>query len=134
MLRATLTSMTTCTITATTRTFPELPYQKMKDAILGTTYQVSLVFVGAKRAQELNQATRNKSYVPNVLSFPLDSAHGEIYIAPVVAKKEASKFNLSYEGYVGYLFIHGLLHLQGHDHGNAMEALEKKYLTTYHLK
>ncbi len=124
--------METVSITNTTRSkTPRGPWQAMKDDILGTRYQVSLVFVGATRAQKLNQTHRGKSYVPNVLSFPLDNTTGEIYIAPTVAKKEAEKFNLSIAGYIQYLYIHGLLHLKGMDHGGTMDKAEMKYRTKY---
>ncbi len=106
----------------------------MKEAILGKKYEHSLSFVGAKRASDLNLAYRQKSYVPNVLSFPLDDTHGEIFICPLVAKKEAPKFNLTEKGYIAYLFIHGLLHLKGHDHSDKMDALEQKYLKQFGIK
>jgi rRNA maturation RNase YbeY len=116
------------------RSYPTLPYEEMKNAILGKQYALSLTFVGTVRAQALNQKYRNATYVPNVLSFPLDKHAGEIYIAPSVAEKEAHKFSLSPKGYVGYLFIHGLLHLKGYPHGATMERAEKKYLALYKLK
>jgi probable rRNA maturation factor len=106
----------------------------MKDVILGKKYTLSLTFIGATRAQKLNKTYRNAEYIPNVLSFPLDKHVGEIYIAPSVAEKEASKFSLSTRGYVGYLFIHGLLHLKGYPHGATMERAEKKYSTLFKLK
>ena len=121
-------------ISQSARKYPRLPYQKIKDDILGTSYTLSLVFVGAARAQKLNQTTRGKSYIPNVLSFPLDATHGEIYIAPTVAKTEAKKFNMTPNGYTGYLFIHGLLHLKGYAHGSKMETLEQKYLQKFKMK
>lgn len=105
----------------------------MKNDILGRTYDLSLVFVGATRALDLNKTHRGKSYIPNVLSFPLTDTSGEVYIAPRVAKGEAKKFDLTYKGYVGYLFIHALLHLKGYDHGPKMERLEKRFLTKYKL-
>ncbi len=116
------------------RTFPTLPYEAMKDAILGKKYTLSLTFIGKVRAQSLNQKYRNATYVPNVLSFPLSDDAGEIYIAPSVALKEAHKFSLSPKGYVGYLFIHGLLHLKGYPHGDTMERAEKKFVSQFKLK
>lgn len=115
----------------TTKTYPKLPYQKIKEDILGKSYGLSLVFVGEKRAQAINQASRNKNYVPNVLSFPLSKQAGEIYICPQKAKREARDFSLTPSNFIGYLFIHGLLHLKGLDHGEAMEKLEKKYQQKY---
>ena len=120
-------------ITATTHSYPALPYQQMKDDILGAGYRLSLVFVGSTRARALNTAYRKKTYVPNVLSFPLDTTTGEIVICPSVAKREAKKFSLSYEGYIGYLFIHGLYHLKGLDHGEHMDKAEAKAVKKYNL-
>lgn len=117
----------------TTKTYPKLPYEEIKNAILGTRYELSLTFVGATRAQQLNETHRGKSYVPNVLSFPLTDCVGEIYIAPSVAAKEAYKFNMTPDGYVGFLFIHGCLHLKGYDHGDAMDTAEKKFCTKFGL-
>lgn len=129
---------TNCTMPVTlihkTRTAPELPYSTMKDAILGKKYNLTLVFIGEKRAQALNKAHRHATYIPNVLSFPLDDTTGEIYIAPSVAKRECKKFNLTPFGYIGFLFIHGLLHLKGLDHGDTMDAVEKRYMKRFGLQ
>ena len=125
--------MPNITISSTVRSYPRLPFNDMKNIIAGKKYQLSLVFVGATRARKLNSDTRGKTYVPNVLSFPLSDTAGEIYITPAIAKSEARKFNLTYQGYVGYLFIHGLLHLKGFDHGPKMEKLEQTYLKKFQL-
>ncbi len=122
------------TLSSTVKTYPKLPYEAMAAAVLGTRYEVSLTFVGADRARTLNQTHRGKDYVPNVLSFPLTKDAGEVYIAPSVAIAEASKFGMTERGYIGYLFIHGLLHLKGLDHGTKMDTLEKKYRAEFKLK
>lgn len=121
------------TIHSSARSFPNLPYDKMLHAILGKSYNLSLVFVGATRAQALNQTYRKASYIPNVLSFPLSPIDGEIYITPRIASRECKKFNMTPEGYMGYLFIHGLLHLKGHTHSDTMDTLEKKYVSLFKL-
>ena len=121
-------------ISTTVKQYPKLPYQTIKDKVLGKSYQAELIFVGKAKARALNQISRGKNYVPNVLSFPLDSKTGEIYIAPDVAKVEAKKFNLSVDGYIGYLFIHGLLHLKGLDHGTKMDQKEKQLMKYFQLK
>ena len=116
----------------TTRTTPPRhPYETIADTILGKSYGATLIFVGKDRARALNLAYRKKSYVPNVLSFPLDTKTGEIYICLQVAKREAKKFDMTYTAYVAFLLIHGALHLKGHDHGATMEKLERKYLTAF---
>jgi probable rRNA maturation factor len=121
-------------ITSTIKSFPSFPYEKMKDEILGKKYQLSLSFIGKKRAASINTTTRQKTYSPNVLSFPLDTNVGEIFICPEAAYPEAAKFSLSREGYIAYLFIHGLLHLKGHDHGDTMDKLEQRYLKRFAIK
>lgn len=127
--------MKTVTISNTLKSsYPIWPYQEIKNAILGSQYELSLSFIGADRAKRLNLEYRKKEYVPNVLSFPLSEKIGDIFICPKVAAKEARDFNMSERGYVAFLFIHGCLHLKGHDHGVSMEKLEKKYLTKYKIK
>lgn len=125
--------MASPTISATVKHYPRLPYEEIKNDILGRSYDLSLTFIGATRAKTLNESHRGKSYVPNVLSFPLDAQHGEIYIAPMVAERECKKFNLSPRGYIGFLFIHGCLHLKGLAHGDTMDKAEKKYCKKYAL-
>lgn len=121
-------------IAQTVKTYPSLPYQTIKDDILGKHYVLSVTFIGAERARTLNRTHRGKDYVPNVLSFPLDAHHGEIFITPHVAQKESKKHGMSARGYIAYLFIHGLLHLKGHRHGATMEKAEKRYISKYKIK
>ena len=121
------------TIASTVKTYPKHPYEKVADAVLGKKYAVSLVFVGETRAQRLNKEYRGKTYVPNVLSFPLDETSGEIYICPSVAEREAKKFSMTPRTYIAYLFIHGLLHLKGLDHGDTMERKERALMRSHIL-
>ncbi len=113
---------------------PPHPYEEMSKAILGNTYTLTLAFIGEQRAHRLNLWHRKGDYVPNVLSFPLTKNVGEIYITPQVAKREAKKFGMTVKGYIGYLFIHGLLHLKGYDHGATMDKAEQKYIHQYKLR
>jgi probable rRNA maturation factor len=124
--------MSPFTLTHTT-SFPDQPYQIIKDDILGKRYTLELFIVGKKRATSINLKSRQKTYAPNVLSFPYTESHGEIILCPEVARKEAADHGMSYEGYFAFLFIHGLLHLKGYDHGAKMEKLEKKYVAKYRL-
>lgn len=122
------------TITSTIKHYPiHIPYEAIKQKILGARYELSLTFIGKSRAAALNQTHRQKTYVPNVLSFPLTETMGEIFICPSIAEKESSKFNLSPDGYVAFLFIHGCLHLKGLDHSDTMDKLEQKYLKLFNL-
>lgn len=124
------------TITQKVKTIPHFQYETVKNDILGKKYSLSLSFVGPTRAQKLNAQYRKKTYTPNVLSFPLDATTGEIVICPAIARSEHKQYNLSVDGYITFLFIHGLLHLKGHDHhtnaeAEAMEKLERRYRTKY---
>ncbi len=119
---------------STTRaSLPSLPFKKITDDIMGASYALSLVFVGDTRSKKLNTLYRNKTYIPNVLSFPLSETEGEVYINPRQARREAKKFGMTHEGFIGYLFIHALLHLKGYAHGDTMEEVESRYTTRYHL-
>ena len=118
----------TCDIQSTTKgKLPSLPFADIKTAILGKQYELSLVFVGDKKSRTLNRIYREKDKATNVLSFPLSKTEGEIFINLKKAKVEAKDFDKQYIPFVGFLFVHGLLHLKGLDHGTHMERLEKKY-------
>ncbi len=126
--------MSNVTISHSTKTYPNLPYKQIKDAILGKKYSLSLVFIGAKRAQRLNIVHRNKAYIPDVLSFPLDENTGEIYICLPRVAATAHKYSHSPLFHTGFLFIHGLLHLKGYRHGATMEGMEQKYCKRFLIK
>ena len=113
-------------ITNTTKgKLPRLPFELMKDAVLGKKYELSLTFIGETRSRNLTKQYRKKDKVSNVLSFPLDKDSGEIFITPSQAKKEAKLYENTPNKHMGFLFIHGLLHLAGFDHGSTMESKEK---------
>lgn len=117
----------------TRRRVPSIPVALVKERILGSSYDLSVVFVGETYARRLNRETRDKTYVPNVLSFPLSNDSGEMYICLTIAKREAPHWNLSYRNYVLFLLIHGMLHLDGMDHGDKMEQLEQKLLGEFRM-
>ena len=54
---------------------------------LNNDVELSIIFVGRKRAKELNINYRQKSYIPQVLGFPMDrekSADGYIKLGDIV--------------------------------------------------
>ncbi len=104
---------------------PRLPFVDIKNHILGEKYELSLVFIGEKKSSNLNRIYRGKNKTANVLSFPLSKREGEIFICLEKAKREAPNFEESFTNFVGFLFIHGLLHLKGMQHGSRMEKREK---------
>ena len=99
----------------------------MKDAILGKKYELSLVIVSKSEIKELNEKYRGINKPTDILSFPLSSKEGEIFINLDMAKIEAKKFNRTYENFLGFLFIHGLVHLKGFDHSSTMESIEARF-------
>src|ERR1035437_553869 len=112
---------------------PVLPFERIKNAVLGKSYDLSLVFVGDAVSKKLNYIYRQKNKPTNILSFPLSKKEGEIFINLKLARAEANKIGKKYANYVGFLFIHGLLHLKGYDHGKTIEGLEEKYLKRFTL-
>ena len=110
----------------TKSTLPRVPFDKIKNSALGKNYMLSLVFIGEKKSKELNYAYRSKNKSTNILSFTLDEKSGEIFITPAVVKRQISKFNRKYDNLMTFLFIHGLMHLKGMEHGSTMERAESK--------
>ncbi len=122
----------TLTITNFTKgKLPSLPFLEMKNKVMGKHYELSLVFIGEKRSRKLNKEYRQKDKSGNILSFSLDKKTGEIFICPVRARREAKQFDRSYENFIAFLFIHGLCHLKGMDHGSTMEKAEEKIRTQF---
>jgi len=112
---------------------PRLPFVRIKEKSLGAHYELALIFVGDTSSRALNKTYRGKTYTPNVLSFPLSKTAGEIYINPNVAKKQAPKFGVNTETFIAHLFIHGLMHLKGYDHGSKMDKAEAKIRKEFSL-
>jgi probable rRNA maturation factor len=99
----------------------------MKDVVLGESYELSVAVVSKEKIRSLNHQYRGKDTPTDILSFPLDDTTGEIYINVDMTKKKAVEFDKTYEDYLAFLFIHGLVHLKGYDHGGTMERIEAKY-------
>ena len=104
-----------------------LPFVDMKEKILGKDYDLSLVFISEKEIHELNKKHRNVDSATDILSFPLDEKSGEIFICLSKTKEMSVEFGRTYENFLAFLFIHGLVHLLGFDHGDKMEKEEEKY-------
>ena len=110
-----------------------LSFIDIKEKILGKKYSLSLVFIGETRSRKLNKKFRKKDKPTDVLSFPLSKDEGEIFITPKQAKIKAKKFEKNQKDFIGFLFIHGLLHLKGMDHGSRMDREEQKFCKTFDL-
>ncbi|MGB8815719.1 MAG: rRNA maturation RNase YbeY [Minisyncoccia bacterium] len=112
---------------------PSLPFFEMKEKILGKNYSLCLNFIGVDRIRALNAKYRKINKATDILSFPLSKTEGEIFICPKITKNEAVKFQRKLNNFFSFLFIHGLVHLSGYDHGPKMEILEKKYRNYFHI-
>ncbi len=101
-------------------------FTNMKNKVLGKNFNLSLVFVGKKKIQNLNKKYRKKDYATDILSFNVDKSVGEIVINPDKARQKAPLFERTYENYLKFIFIHGLFHLKGYEHSSRMESEEEK--------
>ena len=110
-------------------------WQALTIAVLGTSYELSVVFVGDTRMRRVNATYRTKNRPTNVLSFPLSQSTGEILLNIPYIHREASRYKDTHPArhHLDYLFIHGLLHLRGHNHGTAMEHEEQRLMKKYIL-
>jgi rRNA maturation RNase YbeY len=113
------------------KNFQKLPFEKIKDDILGKKFEVSIVLIGTTRSKFLNKTYRQKDYATDVLSFPFSKTSGEIFITPKIAEKKSKKFEMTFEEYLLFLVIHAFLHLKGYDHGVKMERHERAYHSRY---
>ena len=120
------------TINKTRGKIPVLPFLRIKNAILGKNYSLSLVYLTKEKIRKINKAYRKKDSSTNVLSFSLSKTSGEILICPNIVKSETKKFDKNFKELLAYLVIHGMLHLKGMKHGGKMENAEKKHLS--HIK
>ncbi|MCX6752108.1 MAG: rRNA maturation RNase YbeY [Candidatus Nomurabacteria bacterium] len=118
-------------INKTRSKLPRLPFLDIKDDILGKKYFLSLAFVDKKKSKEINKTYRNKDKPTNILSFSLRKNEGEIVLCPAVIKREAKNFGKTFEQFLGFLVIHGMLHLKGFEHSSTMEVAENKYDQKY---
>lgn len=118
----------------TVKDMVRLPFAQIASAALPTEYQLSLVICGDRLAQRMNAEYRKKSYRPNVLSFPLSKNEGEIFLNIRKAAREAHQMGISTNTRIAHLFVHGCLHLAGHDHGDSMDELEAKILNKFDFR
>lgn len=92
-------------------------------ARLGVGGEVSVSFVDDEEIHDLNRSYRNVDRSTDVLSFPMDEGDelgerllGDIVISVPTALRQALEYAHSLEREVGFLLVHGFLHLNGFDH------------------
>jgi probable rRNA maturation factor len=102
---------------------------------------VTVRFVDAVEGRSLNAEYRGKDYATNVLTFVYDEGKtrvGDVVLCAPVIRKEAAAQGKTLAAHYAHLVIHGMLHLQGHDHERAadaaaMEARERTLLARFRL-
>ena len=114
---------------------PTLPFLAIKNDILGEDYSLSVAFVNEAQSQKINKTYRKKDKPTNILSFAISKNSGELVLCPALIKKESIKsdknFGKNFAELLGFLVIHGMLHLEGMQHGSIMEKQELKYDKKY---
>ncbi|WP_062234884.1 rRNA maturation RNase YbeY [Fictibacillus sp. FJAT-27399] len=101
--------------------------------------ELSVTFVTNERIHEINKQYRNKDTPTDVISFAMEEMGegeleitgdglprilGDIIISAEIAKNQAEEYGHSFLRELGFLTVHGFLHLLGYDHLNEQE--EKK--------
>jgi len=112
---------------------PPIKFKLIKEFVLGKNYELSLVLIGNDLSRKLNKQHKKIDKPTNILTFPLSKTAGEIFINLPLSKKQSLRFERKYNDFVGFLFIHGLLHLKGYEHSSKMEAEEKKIRRKFNL-
>ena len=113
---------------------PSVPFLRVAEGILGKNYELSVTFVSPAHMKTLNKKFRDKNSSTDILSFDYGPHSGELFISMPDVGKKARIFDMGLRDYFGYLVIHGMLHLQGFDHGKKMELSEKKFAKRYGFK
>jgi probable rRNA maturation factor len=94
-------------------------------AALAQPARVTLRIVGEREGESLNREFRRKPCATNVLTFCYgEGAHlaGDVVLCAPVIAREARAQGKTLDAHYAHLTVHGLLHLQGYDHGNPREA------------
>ncbi|WP_295628024.1 rRNA maturation RNase YbeY [uncultured Nitrosomonas sp.] len=95
--------------------------------------EVVLRLVDEREGQELNQQFRSKNYATNVLTFVYDDTKpltGDIILCAPVVNEEARQQHKNLLAHYAHLTIHGMLHLQGYDHIEDIDAATMEQLET----
>ncbi|MBY0379708.1 MAG: rRNA maturation RNase YbeY [Burkholderiales bacterium] len=96
---------------------------------------IAIIIVNAKRSSEFNRQYRNQSNATNVISLEYSQSrevfkflYGELILCDEVIVDEAINQNKSIMAHYAHMVIHGVLHLQGLDHQNDIEAIKMENL------
>lgn len=99
---------------------------------------LTVMLCGDKFCRKLNNKFLKRDNITDVISFPLNEKNylGDILINLRQVKRQAKKYNVSFNEEFKKIIIHGILHLLGFDHerdNGEMEMLENKLITKFQL-
>jgi len=99
------------------------PFLKLKSS------ELVVVFVDVAEIKSLNKQYRGKNYATDVLSFESGEpgVMGELVLCPQVLRKQAVDTGLTYNEELGYMILHGALHLLGYDHETSQADAKKMF-------
>jgi probable rRNA maturation factor len=83
-----------------------------------------ITFVAPGIIKKLNNKYRKKDRITDVLSFVYKDS-GEIIICPEVVKNNSAKIEEKFKNELAKVFIHGVLHILGYDHGKNEQGAQK---------
>ena len=87
--------------------------------------RITVRIVGGNEGRTLNRSFRGRDYATNVLSFRMrdrPTVEGDLALCAPVIAREARAQGKSLAAHYAHLVVHGVLHLQGHDHETPREA------------
>lgn len=89
---------------------------------------MQVIFVSLEQIHQLNKTYREVDRPTDVLSFPNDDPRdeslGDIFICLDKAREQSMSYRHSFERELGFLSVHGYLHLLGYDHYTDEEEKE----------
>ncbi|MFS0575260.1 rRNA maturation RNase YbeY [Sporosarcina sp. 179-K 3D1 HS] len=124
-----------------------------KNEQLEGNLEVSITFMTDKEIQKINAEYRGKDVPTDVISFALEemaegeiaivgedlpTALGDIIISVETAQNQAAEYGHDFNREIGFLALHGFLHLLGYDHMNeedekVMFGKQKEILDSFGL-
>lgn len=88
--------------------------------------ELVVVFVTSGEIRRLNRLYRRKDYSTDILSFQGadDTSVGELVLCLPIIRKQSRRTGLGEQGELGYMIVHGVLHLLGFDHEKPKDEAE----------